>query len=246
MTARVPTILTAVRHDGRRSDQLRPVSIAPGFVSSADGSALIEVGGTRVICTASIEEGVPQWRAGRGLGWLTAEYGMLPASTGRRRDRDISRGKLDGRSTEIQRLIGRSLRAVFDPAAVGERTVWIDCDVLEADGGTRCASICGGFVAARLALAGVDDLPGDPFADSVAAVSVGLVEDRPVLDLDYVEDSGAQADVNVIMTGSGDLIEVQATGEGATFSRAQLDELLDLAAGGIAELTRAQAAAVAP
>jgi ribonuclease PH len=221
------------------------VTITPGFVSQADGSALIEVGGTRVICTASIEDGVPAWRAGSGLGWLTAEYGMLPASTGRRRQRDVSRGRLDGRSTEIQRLIGRSLRAVFDPAGLGERTVWLDCDVLEADGGTRCASICGGFVAARLALDQRDDLPGRPFSDSVAAVSVGLVGGTPVLDLDYVEDSGAQADVNVIMTGGGDLIEVQATGEGATFSRDQLTAMLDLAAQGVSALTAHQAEAIA-
>ena len=205
---------------------------------------MIEVGGTRVICTASVEEGVPGWREGKGLGWLTAEYSMLPASTGRRRQRDSTRGKIDGRSTEIQRLIGRSLRAVFDPAGIGERTVWIDCDVLEADGGTRCASICGGYVAAQLALAKVDDLPGAPFGDSVGAVSVGIVDGRPVCDLDYVEDSGAEADCNVIMTGGGELIEVQASGEGATFTRAQLDQLLDLAAAGITELTGAQRNAI--
>ncbi|MDH3226124.1 MAG: ribonuclease PH [Thermoleophilia bacterium] len=234
-----------MRHDGRRADELRPVNIIPGFVSQADGSALIEVGGTRVICTASIESGVPGWREGSGLGWLTAEYGMLPASTGRRRHRDVSRGRLDGRSTEIQRLIGRSLRAVFDPAGIGERTLWLDCDVLEADGGTRCASICGGFVAAQLALGKLDDLPGEPFRDSVAAVSVGLVDGTPVLDLDYTEDSAAQADVNVIMTGGGDLIEVQATGEGATFTRDQLTDLLDLAAAGVSGLTDHQNEALA-
>lgn len=245
MSARVPTILTRVRHDDRHDDQLREARITPGFVSCADGSALIEIGGTRVICTASVEDGVPRWREGSGKGWLTAEYGMLPASTGRRRDRDVTRGRLDGRSTEIQRLIGRSLRAVFDAQALGERTIWIDCDVLEADGGTRCASICGGFVAARLAVAGLDGPAANPFSDSVAAVSVGIVEGREVLDLDYVEDSSAQADVNVIMTGSGDLIEVQATGEGATFSREQLDGLLDLAAAGIARLTSLQGEAVA-
>jgi ribonuclease PH len=245
MTASVPTIFGRVRHDGRRADQLRPVKITPGFVSQADGSALIEVGGTRVICTASLEDGVPAWREGSGHGWLTAEYGMLPASTGRRRQRDVSRGKLDGRSTEIQRLIGRSLRAVFDPAGIGERTVWLDCDVLEADGGTRCASICGGFVAAQLALQELDDLPGRPFRDSVAAVSVGLVDGTSVLDLDYVEDSAAQADVNVIMTGGGDLIEVQATGEGATFTRDQLTDLLDLAAAGVSSLTQRQNEAMA-
>lgn len=221
------------------------MTITPGFVSQADGSALIEVGGTRVICTASIDDGVPGWREGSGKGWLTAEYAMLPASTGRRRERDVTRGKLDGRSTEIQRLIGRSLRAVFDAAGMGERTVWLDCDVLEADGGTRCASICGAFVAAQLALGALTDLPGEPFHDSVAAVSVGLVDGAPVLDLDYVEDSSAQADVNVIMTGGGDLIEVQATGEGATFSRGQLSELLDLAAAGIGSLTAAQNEAMA-
>ncbi len=237
-----------MRSDGRRPDELRPVEILPGFVATADGSALISVGTTRVICTASVDENVPPWMRGRGSGWVTAEYGMLPASTGDRKARDISRGKLDGRTTEIQRLIGRSLRAVVDMAALGERTVWLDCDVLQADGGTRCASICGAWVALRLALDGLvakGSLEALPLTDSLAAVSVGMVDGEGLLDLAYVEDSRAESDMNVVMTGSGRLVEVQATAEGATFSRAELDALLDLAEGGIATLTAAQTAAVA-
>jgi ribonuclease PH len=237
-----------MRAAGRPDDQLRPVEILPGFVETADGSALTSVGGTRVICTASVEESVPAWMRGRGRGWVTAEYAMLPASTGQRKARDISRGKLDGRTTEIQRLIGRSLRAVVDMEALGERTVWLDCDVLQADGGTRCASICGAWVALRLALGKLVDagaLEAVPLTDSIAAVSVGMVEGRPLLDLAYVEDSRAESDMNVVMTGAGLLVEVQATAEGSTFSRAELDGLLDLAESGIRDLAVAQSAAVA-
>jgi len=236
-----------MRADGRTEDQLRPIEILPGFVETADGSALISVGRTRVICTASVEESVPAWMRGRGRGWVTAEYAMLPASTGDRKARDISRGKLDGRTTEIQRLIGRSVRAVVDMEALGERTVWLDCDVLQADGGTRCASICGAWVALRLALGTLVEggsLERLPLTDSIAAVSVGMVDGRPLLDLAYVEDSRAESDMNVVMTGSGLLVEVQATAEGSTFSRAELDGLLDLAEGGVRTLTVAQAAVV--
>lgn len=235
-----------MRADGRAADALRPVAIHPGYVASADGSALIEVGGTRVICTASVEQGVPRWREASGLGWVTAEYGMLPASTGRRRERDANRGRPDGRTVEIQRLIGRSLRAIVDFAALGQRSVWIDCDVLEADGGTRCAAICGGYVALALALdaeRAAGRIAADPLRAAVAAVSVGVVGGRALLDLDYREDSGAEVDMNVVATDAGELIEVQASGEGATFPRARLDELLDLALAGIGELATAQARA---
>ena len=238
---------TLERPDGRAHDQLRPVEIVPGYVATADGSALISVGATRVICTASVEESVPAWMRGDGRGWVTAEYSMLPASTGRRKPRDISRGRLDGRTTEIQRLIGRSLRAVVDMNALGERTVWLDCDVLQADGGTRCASSCGAWVALHHALTGVMERGGIaamPLVDSIAAVSVGMVDGRAVLDLPYVEDSRAESDMNVVMTGSGRLVEVQATAEGQTFSRGELDTLLDLAEVGIARISDVQRAAV--
>ena len=239
---------TAARHDGRAPAELRPVTITTDFVRTATGSALIEMGGTRVICTATAEKDVPRWMAGRGRGWVTAEYGMLPASTGERKRRDVSKGRPDGRSVEIQRLIGRSLRGVVDFKGLGERTVWIDCDVLEADGGTRCAAITGGFVALELALrkvqaeAGLDRLP---LNGSVAAVSCGVVEGRALLDLDYPEDSTAEVDANVVMTGDGGLVEVQATAERTPLSRASLDELLALAADGIEQLRAAQEAAVA-
>jgi ribonuclease PH len=235
-----------VRADGRRPDELRPIEILPGFVETAHGSALISVGRTRVICTASVDEAVPPWMRGRGRGWVTAEYGMLPASTGERKARDVSRGRPDGRTTEIQRLIGRSLRAVVDMEALGERTVWLDCDVLQADGGTRCASICGAWVAlhqAMSALVAREAIPALPLRDSIAAVSVGMVDGVPLLDLAYVEDSRAESDMNVVMTGAGRLVEVQATAEGATFSRAELDGLLDLAEGGMRALALAQGAA---
>jgi len=238
----------AERSYGRAADGLRPVTIEPGFVRTATGSALISMGETRVICTASVQESVPRWLAGQGRGWVTAEYGMLPASTGERKQRDVSKGRLDGRSVEIQRLIGRALRGVVDFKALGERTVYIDCDVLQADGGTRCASITGGLVALRLAcerLIREGSLERAPLSGTVAAVSAGIVGGVPLLDLDYSEDSTAEVDANVVMTGDGGLVEVQATAERTPLSRAHLDELLALAAGGIESLRRAQDEAVA-
>jgi ribonuclease PH len=234
---------TSNRSFDRSDADIRPVTIEPGFVSSADGSALISVGGTRVICTASVSTKVPKWMEGRGTGWVTAEYSMLPASTGDRKPRDISKGKLDGRSVEIQRLIGRSLRVAVDFEALGERSVYVDCDVLEADGGTRCAAITGGYVALRLALSDLveaGELQKMPLTTSVAAVSVGMVGGRPLCDLDYSEDSTAEVDANVVMTGDGGLIEVQATAEQTPLSRASLDELLSLAEAGISQLRVAQ------
>ncbi|MGH2844018.1 MAG: ribonuclease PH [Solirubrobacteraceae bacterium] len=236
------------RSYARAADQLRPVTIEPGFVRTASGSALISVGETRVICTASVQERVPRWMAGRGRGWVTAEYGMLPASTSERKQRDISKGRADGRSVEIQRLIGRSLRGAVDFAALGERTVYIDCDVLQADGGTRCAAITGGMVALRLAVARLmagGRLERSPLTGSVAAVSAGIVGEVPLLDLDYSEDSGAEVDANVVMTADGGLVEVQATAERTPLSRAHLDDLLALAERGIAVLRTAQDEAVA-
>jgi ribonuclease PH len=233
----------------RRPDELRPVEIEPGFVRSATGSALISFGETRVICTASVDESVPRWMAGSGRGWVTAEYGMLPASTGQRKARDVTKGRADGRTVEIQRLIGRSLRGVVDFAALGERTVYVDCDVLQADGGTRCASITGGMVALRLAcerLVAEGKLERVPLTGSVAAVSAGVVGGVPLLDLDYVEDSGAEVDANVVMTADGGLVEVQATAERTPLSRAHLDELLALAAAGIERLRALQDSVVAP
>jgi ribonuclease PH len=226
------------RPSGRRPNELRELEIEPDYLEQANGSALISFGKTRVLCTASIEEGVPRWLSGRGRGWLTAEYSMLPASTGQRTQREASSGKQKGRTVEIQRLIGRALRAVADLDALGERTLWIDCDVIQADGGTRCASISGAYVAARRAL---DHMGlGKVLTDSVGAISVGIVEGEPVLDLDYVEDSSAEVDVNVVMAGDGRLIEVQATAERSPLDRDQLDELLDLAAAGIEEIGLAQ------
>jgi ribonuclease PH len=219
------------------------VTIDLGFVESAAGSALISVGRTRVICTASVSESVPRWMMGRGKGWVTAEYAMLPASTGERKQRDIAKGKQDGRGVEIQRLIGRSLRVVVDFKALGERSVYVDCDVLEADGGTRCAAITGGFVALRQAFQGLVDrraIEQLPLTGSVAAVSVGLVAGRALCDLDYAEDSQAEVDANVVMTGDGGLVEVQATAERTPLSRASLDELLALAEGGIGRLREVQ------
>jgi len=235
------------RSDGRAANALRPVHIEPGFVRSAHGSALIAVGGTRVICTASVVDGVPGWREASGGGWLTAEYAMLPASTGSRKPRDVSRGRPDGRTVEIQRLIGRSLRAVADLDAFGPHSLYVDCDVLEADGGTRCAAITGGYVALELALRDLvaqGKLAQVPLHGSVAAVSCGLVAGAPLLDLDYREDYSAEVDMNVVMTGAGELVEVQATAEEVPFSRASLDDLLGLAAKGISELEAAQRAAV--
>jgi ribonuclease PH len=239
--------MPASRSYDRAPADLRPVTIEPGFVRTADGSALISQGETRVICTASATSSVPKWMEGKGRGWVTAEYAMLPASTGDRKARDISRGKQDGRGVEIQRLIGRALRGVVDFKALGERSVYVDCDVLQADGGTRCAAITGGYVALHQALAklvsseAIERLPLD---QSVAAVSVGIVDGRALCDLDYREDSGAEVDANVVMTGDGGLVEVQATAERTPLSRAHLDELLALADGGITRLREAQDAAV--
>ena len=231
------------RADGRELDQLRPLAIEPGFIDSAHGSVLFSIGKTRVVCTAMVEESVPGWMRGRGTGWVTSEYGMLPGSTSDRKPRDASRGKLDGRTVEIQRLIGRSLRSVVDFKALGERTIWIDCDVLQADGGTRCAAICGGYAALHLALSGLVDagkLRELPLSDSVAAVSVGIVDGSSMLDLAYAEDSRAEVDMNVVISGSGQMIEVQATAERTPFGRASLDELLSLAAAGIEEISALQ------
>jgi ribonuclease PH len=239
---------TRTRSYGRSPEELRPTTIEPGFVRTATGSALISMGETRVICTASAQESVPRWLMGSGRGWVTAEYGMLPASTGDRKQRDISKGRLDGRSVEIQRLIGRSLRGAIDFKALGERTIYVDCDVLQADGGTRCASITGGLVALQLAcqrLIADGKLERSPLVGSVAAVSCGMVEGVPLLDLDYSEDSTAEVDANVVMTGDGGLVEVQATAERTPLSRAHLDDLLALAARGIEQLRTAQEQAVA-
>jgi ribonuclease PH len=231
----------------RAQNALRPTTIEPGFVRTATGSALIACGGTRVICTASVQESVPRWMAGHGRGWMTAEYGMLPASTGDRKPRDVTKGRPDGRTVEIQRLIGRSLRGIADLDALGERTIYVDCDVLEADGGTRCASITGGYVALALACRRLQDegkLKASPLTGAVAAVSCGVVDGVPLLDLDYPEDSSAEVDANVVMTGGGGLIEVQATAERTPLSRAHLDELLVLAQHGIEGLRVAQDAAL--
>ena len=236
------------RSYGRAADQLRPATIEPGFVRTATGSALISMGETRVICTASVQESVPRWLAGSGRGWVTAEYGMLPASTGERKQRDVSKGRPDGRTVEIQRLIGRSLRGVIDFTALGERTIYVDCDVLQADGGTRCASITGGMVALSLAcnrLIEQDRLERTPLTGAVAAVSCGIVDGLALLDLDYSEDSTAEVDANVVMTGDGGLVEVQATAERTPLSRAHLDDLLALAADGIASLRELQRETVA-
>jgi ribonuclease PH len=236
------------RSYGRAPHELRPSAIEPGFVRTATGSALISMGETRVICTASAQESVPRWLIGSGRGWVTAEYGMLPASTGERKQRDVTKGRLDGRSVEIQRLIGRSLRGVVDFSALGERTIYIDCDVLQADGGTRCAAITGGLVALQLAcekLIADGRLERSPLAGSVAAISCGIVNGVPLLDLDYSEDSTAEVDANVVLTGDGGLVEVQATAERTPLSRAHLDDLLALAAGGIETLRALQVQAVA-
>ena len=236
------------RSYGRGPGELRPVAIEPGFMRTATGSALISAGETRVICTASAQESVPRWMAGKGRGWLTAEYGMLPASTGDRKQRDATKGRLDGRSVEIQRLIGRSLRGAIDLGQLGERTIYLDCDVLQADGGTRCASITGAYVALALACASLQargKLESSPLTGSVAAVSCGMVAGVALLDLDYSEDSTAEVDANVVMTGEGGLIEVQATAERTPLSRAHLDELLALAGDGIERLRAAQERAIA-
>jgi ribonuclease PH len=234
-----------VRADGRRADELRELEVRVDFLEQPHGSVLYGQGKTLVLCTATVEEGVPRWLKGNGRGWMTAEYSMLPASTGERTQRGVSRGRPDGRTVEIQRLIGRALRAVCDFQALGERTLWLDCDVLQADGGTRCASITGAWIAASRALERFG--LSKALAGSVAAVSVGIVDGEAVLDLDYEEDSGAETDMNVVMTAAGELVEVQATAERDPFSRDLLDELLDLAAGGIESLVAAQQdAALAP
>ena len=237
-----------MRSDGRRNDELRPLELQVDFIPSASGSVLVSAGSTRVICTAMVEESVPPFLRGQGIGWVTAEYGMLPGSTSTRKARDGARGRQDGRTVEIQRLIGRSLRAVCDRAALGERTVWVDCDVIQADGGTRCAAITGGYVALHRALAGLVDAGAVrelPAAQTVAAVSVGVIDGEPRLDLPYDEDVRAEVDMNVVMTGDGRLVEVQGTAEAEPFSRAVLDELLLLAERGIAEIRARQLAACA-
>jgi ribonuclease PH len=235
--------MSTIRGDGRDDSSIRPLTITPGFIEHAEGSVLIEMGRTRVICTASVEEGVPGFLKGRGTGWVTAEYGMLPRSTHTRNDREAARGKVGGRTMEIQRLIGRSIRAAMDMRALGERTVKLDCDVIQADGGTRTASITGAWIALALACRGLERdglVEKNPVTKAVAAISVGIVGGRALMDLAYEEDSQAEVDMNVVMTSEGEFVEVQGTGEGGTFKRAQLDELTDLAARGIRELIEAQ------
>ena len=227
--------------EGRRSDELRPLEIEVDYLEQPMGAVLYAQGKTRVLCTASLEERTPRWLSGSGRGWLTAEYSLLPASTGERTDREAARGKQGGRTVEIQRLIGRAIRAVADFRALGERTMWLDCDVLQADGGTRCAAICGAYVAGMRALERFG--LSRTFVDSVAAISVGVVDGVTLLDLDYAEDSSADTDMNVVMTGDGRLIEVQATAERDPFTRERLDELLELAGAGVAEIGRVQAEA---
>jgi ribonuclease PH len=226
-----------VKREGRRPDELRPIEILPDFVEQANGSALISVGRTRVLCTATVEEGVPRWLEGRGRGWLTAEYGMLPASGGARIRREASEGRQKGRTVEIQRLIGRSLRGAYDLEKLGERTVWLDCDVIQADGGTRTAGVTGAWVALALAARKLDLAEPD---DQVAAVSLGIVDGELLLDLDYEEDAAADVDMNVVMTGSGDVIDVQATAERRPFSRELLAELIALAGRGVQEIAAVQ------
>jgi ribonuclease PH len=237
-----------VRHDGREPDELRPVSFTRDFTEFAAGSVLVEFGLTRVLCTASVEERVPPWLRGSGKGWVTAEYSMLPGSTSERSNREAARGRQSGRTQEIQRLIGRSLRAVTDLTMLGELQITLDCDALQADGGTRTASICGAYTALHDActrLVADGKLPAHPMSDECAAVSVGVVDGLACLDLDYAEDAGAEVDMNVVMTGSGRFIEVQGTAEGAPFSRVELDELLRLAEQGIADLVALQRQLVA-
>ena len=238
------------RTDGRTSGQLRPVTFTRGWLDHAEGSVLVEYGRTRVLCAASVTQGVPRWRKGSGLGWVTAEYAMLPRSTNTRSDRESVKGRIGGRTHEISRLVGRSLRAVVDHKALGENTIVLDCDVLQADGGTRTASITGAYVALADAVAWAVENKHIPASkvvlrDSVAAVSVGIVDGLPVLDLPYVEDVRAETDMNVVVTGSGTFVEVQGTAEHAPFDRAELDALLDLAVAGTAQLTALQVAALA-
>jgi len=236
-----------LRPSGRANDQLREISIERGFTKHAEGSVLVSFGATRVICTASIEERVPPFLKGRGQGWVTAEYGMLPRSTHTRTDREAAKGKQSGRTQEIQRLIGRSLRAIIDLKALGERQIQIDCDVIQADGGTRTASITGAWVALRDAIDGLmaaGKLAVDPLRDQVAAVSVGMWEGRAVLDLDYAEDSSCETDMNLVMTGSGGFVEIQGTAEGVPFSGGDLDAMLALGRTGISRLAELQRAAL--
>ena len=236
------------RTQGRAADALRPVSLTRGYTVHAEGSVLVAFGATKVLCTASVEEKVPPHKRGSGEGWVTAEYGMLPRATHTRGDREAARGKQSGRTQEIQRLIGRSMRSVFDLSALGERTIHLDCDVLQADGGTRTAAITGAFVAAHDAitwLMGQGKVAASPIRDFVAAVSVGVVDGTPLLDLEYTEDSRCDTDMNVVMTASGGFVEVQGTAEGAPFTRAEMDQLLALADKGIRELIAAQRAALA-
>ena len=250
MADNIETENTFIRPDGRAINELRTIRFETGVAPNAPGSVLISFGNTRVICAASIENRVPGWMRVQKVegGWMTAEYSMLPYSTLDRKQRDISRGKSDGRTIEIQRLIGRSLRAVFDLKKLGERTLWIDCDVLQADGGTRTASITGSYVAAQIAIqkfVASGELAENPFTDSIAAVSVGVFETTPVLDLNYLEDKAATVDANIVMTGSGKYVEVQSSGEEATFTRTELDQLLDLGAAGIKTIVQMQHDAIA-
>jgi ribonuclease PH len=235
--------VSGARHDGRRPDHLRPLEIIPDYLEQPHGAVLFSMGKTKVLCTATVQDGVPRWLYRSGRGWITAEYSLLPASTGERTDREAARGKQGGRTIEIQRLIGRAIRGVANFEALGERTLWLDCDVLQADGGTRTAAISGAYVAARRAL---DRFGLSKALDgSIAAVSVGMVDGTPMLDLDYVEDSNAETDMNVVMTGTGELLEVQATAERAPFTRGQLDELLALAERGCRLIGVAQEEALA-
>jgi ribonuclease PH len=232
-----------MRTDGRKPRQMRPLTITPGYLKTADGSVLIEVGDTKVICTAKLEERVPQFLRNSGKGWITAEYGMLPGSSQVRIGREASRGKIGGRTHEIQRLVGRSLRAIADLKRLGDKTIWVDCDVIQADGGTRTASITGAYVALREAVAawlakGI--LPGDPIKDSVAAVSVGIIDGKVLLDLSYEEDSRADVDMNFVMTGSGKFVEVQGTAESVPFTSKQMERMTEIAQEGIHELLKAQ------
>ena len=236
------------RADGRNHDELRPVRFSRGWLSHAEGSVLVEFGLTRVLVAASVTEGVPRWRKGSGLGWVTSEYAMLPRATNTRNDRESVKGRIGGRTHEISRLIGRSLRSVIDYKALGENTIVIDCDVLEADGGTRTASITGAYVALADAVTWLRDrklLAGEPLRDSVAAISVGVVDGTPMLDLAYVEDSAAGTDMNIVMSGDGRFVEVQGTAEGQPFDRGELDQLLDLGAAGCARLAELQREALA-
>ena len=240
--------MTVERPGGRAVDAIRHLKLTTGFIEWAAGSVLIEAGKTKVICNATVQDGVPHWLRGQGQGWVTAEYSMLPAATHARKIRESVRGKQEGRTVEIQRLVGRSLRSVVDMKALGDRTVWIDCDVIQADGGTRCASVSGAYVALYLALAGLVDkdyIKEIQLKDSVAAVSVGVWGGEPLLDLEYAEDCTAEVDMNVIMTGSGDLVELQATAEKTAFSRETLDRLIDLAHAGIGQISAEQLRATA-